>query len=177
MFNYLSLLHTAQEKEFFMAVYKKYRHNMYFTAYDRLKNKQDAEDVVQMVFLKLINNIETAMSIKEDYKLWNYISTIIYSKCTALQKNNAKDPIDNLEILDSYNMEEALESLDICGRIKKIILNKMNSPFREVLILKIYHEMNAVEIAKMMDKTPDNIRHIVQKAKKKLSVILEEGEI
>ena len=54
------------------------------------------------------------------------------------------------------------------------LLKKMRKPYQEVLILQYYHELDVMEIAEILDKTPDNVRHISMRAKKKLQSMLEE---
>lgn len=41
--------------------------------------------------------------------------------------------------------------------------------------MQYYHEMSAIEIAEEMGKTPDNIRHISMRAKRKLQSLMKEN--
>jgi RNA polymerase sigma-70 factor (ECF subfamily) len=44
-----------------------------------------------------------------------------------------------------------------------------------VLALQYYHELSAAEIGKLLGKSPDNIRHISMRAKKKLQSLLKKN--
>ena len=56
------------------------------------------------------------------------------------------------------------------------LLKQLKEPYQEVLALQYYHELTPNEIAKEMGKTPDNIRHISMRAKRKLQDILEQNK-
>lgn len=46
MYQYLMLLETEKEKEFFKKLYDLYSHEMYYVSYAILQNSSDAEDIV-----------------------------------------------------------------------------------------------------------------------------------
>lgn len=48
MFQYLLLLESDEDKEFFTEIYQKYRKEMFYTAYNILHNPSDAEDIVHV---------------------------------------------------------------------------------------------------------------------------------
>ena len=54
------------------------------------------------------------------------------------------------------------------------LLKGLKSPYGEVLTLQYYHELSVQEIAEEMDTTPDNVRHISMRARKKLQGVLKE---
>ena len=55
------------------------------------------------------------------------------------------------------------------------LMKKMRQSYQDVLIMQYYQELNIMEIAQILGKTPDNIRHISMRAKRKLQGILEEN--
>lgn len=55
------------------------------------------------------------------------------------------------------------------------LLKRLKRPYQQVLALQYYHELSVQEIAEEMETTPDNVRHISMRAKKKLQSILEEN--
>ena len=75
LLQYLALLETDHEKDFFTDIYKKHRNEMYYKAYNILHNADDAEDMVQEMFLSLIRNVDKVIN-SEPYKVWFYMDTI-----------------------------------------------------------------------------------------------------
>lgn len=68
-------------------------------------------------------------------------------------------------LLEGYEQKEAMIKL----------LKQLKSPYKEVLALQYYHELSAAEIGKLLGKSPDNIRHISMRAKKKLQSLLKKN--
>lgn len=80
--------------------------------------------------------------------------------------------------------EEILESMvdeEFDRRIRQIeqrdflvhLLRDMSETSRDVLLLRYYHELNSVEIGKLLGKSPDSVRHMIKRAKEKLQGMLE----
>ena len=55
----LSLLNQGKEEDAFEEIYLRYDSLLYIYAYRKLQNKQEAQDVVQEVFMKLWDNRAT----------------------------------------------------------------------------------------------------------------------
>ena len=75
----LQFLDGEQEKDFFEEIYETYRDEMYRKAYRILKNRHDAEDVVQETFVTLMDNLDVLRG-NSPQKNWNYILTILKNK-------------------------------------------------------------------------------------------------
>lgn len=179
MFQYLLLLETDREKEFFASIYKEHRDEMFFIAYGILHNRSDAEDVVHEAFLSLIDHVNKIID-KEPYQIWYYMKTTIKHKSYNIYRQRhlheeveldetwmqEKDTEKGPELLmEDFELKEAMSGL----------LKQLKTPYQEVLALQYYHEMSAIEIAEEMGKTPDNIRHISMRAKRKLQSLMKEN--
>lgn len=179
MFQYLSLLDVEEEKEFFTQIYDTYKDEMFYTAYLILRNKLDAEDIVQETFLTLISYLD---HLKENtpQKNWNFIVTIVKNKSFNYYKKRKRK--QEMEIPEEEWEEHDLvdEELEIRvmerEEVQSVIelIGQMEQSYQDVLLMRYYHGMKVREIADIIDKTPDNIRHISQRAKKKLQSMLEE---
>ena len=76
--------------------------------------------------------------------------------------------------------EKSLDTLMIESERKEVmigLLKALKYPYKEVLLLQYYHEASVLEIAKILEKTPDNVRHISIRARRKLQSLIEESEI
>ncbi|EOT26599.1 sigma-70 family RNA polymerase sigma factor [Eubacterium sp. 14-2] len=177
MFRYLLLLETDEEREFFKFIYQEYRQEMFCVARAILKNEADAEDMVHETFLILTDHLNKIIN-SESYKVRDYIITTVRHRCFNLYRKRKIQECSGLEewepgeilekgpdtILEETELKEAVTGL----------LKELKSPYGEVLTLQYYHEMSFQEIAEEMDTTPDNVRHISMRARKKLQSILEE---
>lgn len=177
MFQYLLLLETEKEKEFFRKIYKKYRTEMFYTAYKIVGNRSDAEDIVHETFLTLTDHMDKLMD-NEPHKMWNYIMTAVEHKSYNLyRKKKLQVELDDWEWEQGEVFEKSADIIVEETEQKNIImevLKQMKSPYQEVLLMQYYHEMSVQEIAELLEKTPDNIRHISSRAKKKLQLMLEK---
>lgn len=180
MFQYLFLLETEEEKEFFKLIYEKHRNEMYYTALGILKNQADAEDIVHETFLTLTKHLDKIID-QEPHKVWSYIITTVKHKSYNLHKRKKIQETGGLEEWQAGEIfEKGPEVLTVEAELQetmKGLLRELKTPYREVLELQYYHELSVQEIAEEMGKTPDNIRHISMRAKKKLQSALEERGI
>lgn len=179
MFQYLVLLKTEKQKDFFTKIYKEHRNAMFFTSYNIVHDSSDAEDIVHESFLTLIKHVDKLID-NEPHKIWHYIDTTVKNKSFNLLKRRKiqEDPgLDEEwmqgeviekgpdDLIEEFELQEAMTGL----------LKKLKRPYQQVLALQYYHELSVQEIAEEMETTPDNVRHISMRAKKKLQSILEEN--
>ena len=66
--------------------------------------------------------------------------------------------------MEEFELQEAMTG----------VLKKLKSPYKEVLAMQYYYQLTTQEIADELGTTPDNVRHISMRAKRKLQTILEE---
>lgn len=170
-------LDGEQEKDFFEEIYEAYRDEMYRKAYCILKNRHDAEDVVQETFVTLMDNLDVLKN-NPPQKNWNYILTVLKNKSYNLCKQRKRRVDQELEkeLLENVFDEE----LDV--RFQKMerqellaeALKHMNKSYRDILLLQYYHDMSIAEIARVLGKSPDNVGHMSRRAKKKLKKLLKK---
>lgn len=179
MFIFLQMLETAEEKLKFEELYMRYRGSMYAVAWKILKNEQDAEDVVQEAFRAIIEHFEKINDIS-CHKTWNYIVTIVKNKSFTLYKQKEKRNLsvyeDWKETEDGCKTEEDAvqkETADILAEI----MRTLPYPYKEVLYLQYYNGESGETIAALLNKTPENVRKISQRARQMLKRELEKRGI
>ncbi len=177
MYQYLLLLDTEQEREFFKKLYKEHKNEMYYTALKILKNESDAEDMVHETFLTLTEHLSKMID-NSPQKSWNFILTILKHKCYNLYKKKKWEIEDESELenrKDAFSEEpgDRIERLEKKELIMSMI-KQMKESYQDVLILQYYHEMDIAEIAEVLSETEDNIRHISMRAKRKMCKMLEK---
>lgn len=177
MYRYLLLLDTDEEKEFFKKIYIRYKNEMFYAAFAILQNSSDAEDIVHDTFLTLISKLENMME-ESSERNWNYILTIVKHKSYNLYKkkkweiDQEWDALGHEEVFGD-GMDARMTRIERKEQLLKL-MKKMRKSYQDVLIMQYYHELNVMEIAQILGKTPDNVRHISMRAKRKLQGLLEE---
>lgn len=166
---------SRQERDFFRETYENYRNEMYYTAYGILQNKHDAEDIVHEAFMALFSNIGRMVQ-NSPKKNRNYILTIVKNKAYNLYKSKKRQAEKEIreEALEDVFAEETDRNIVEMEKKEflKEMLGKMNPSYRDILLLQYYHGLGVAEVAKELGKTPDNVRHMSMRAKKKLKEML-----
>lgn len=127
-------------------LFEHYGEKLFIYALFLLNNSNDAEDVVQELFLKLAKNpqlLDTVKNIKA------YLYTAIKNDSLDLKIKRKKEVLFNEckeeEWIFSNNSHPQEEEIFLKHEIKKLPLEQ-----REVLILKIYQELSFKEISKIL---------------------------
>ena len=130
---------------YFNKLYENYRGLIYAIAFSILKNREDSEDVVQKVYIK-IWNMENQKLPKNNEASWLY----------SITKNEAIDFIRNrkssLNIDEIYYISEDDELNEIIDRDNyNKIIEKLNPDEQEIVSLKILSNLSFKEISQMLN--------------------------
>lgn len=133
-------------------IFNLYFKDVYYFIFYLSKNKEIAEDVSSITFLKVIENIE---NFRNDSSIKTYIFKIAKnSYYTYIKINNKNLLLEDYDrnIKDKQNIEEEFIRLQEKTRLEKEI-EKLKEPQKTIVSLRIYQEMSFKEIAKLYDKT------------------------
>ncbi len=166
-------------RQFLHTLYERYMEKLYFVAFGILRNASDAEDIVHETFLELCNNLgKVDRSLNQ--KTWNYIVTIAKNKSFNLYNKKKRCPLmeEDWEEQEAFgdDLEERVLRKEQQDMLTALV-RELHEPYRTVFMLYFYQERSAEEIAVILGKTPDNIRHIAMRARKKLKKALNEKGI
>ena len=155
---------------------EKYKHMVYTLTIRIVKNREEAEEISQDVFVKAFKKLD---SFKGDSKFSTWIYKIAYYASLDVVKRNKRfihpENIDDLKEGDLRNVQDALEYLHEKER-KKIIdeaLLRLNEDERTILTLYYFEETPVKEISKIVDLSVDNIKTKLFRSRKKLATILK----
>ncbi len=151
----------------FEKLYNQYNKLVYGIAFSILKNKQDAEDIVQSVFTK-IYTIDKSKLPNNNEATWLY-SVTRNETLNFLQKKH-----------DNINLESAYEIEDTNNELNKIInqdtynklISKLNDKEREIISLKILGNFSFEEIGKILNKPTGTIKWKYYKSIHTLKILL-----
>ena len=172
-----SMVENEKDLSKFQRIYDQYKNMMYWVAYDITKNTHDAEDVVQLSLIKLIDIL---YRIEEEEigrsRCKNLLITI--TKNTAIdhlrKASHAPIPFETVEKPDTSRSAEDLyiETEDY----KKLIqcIDKLDEKYTEVLRLWLLHHLSARETAKILNISEFNVNTRLLRAKRLLAELLRE---
>lgn len=144
----------------------KYGDMVFRLAVSYMKNRQDAEDVVQDVFMILLKK-EIIFENNEHQKAWLLRTTIniCKNKLKLFWRRNvfSIDEFSEFSYDENYNENFVLEAV-------------MNLPtqHRVVVYLYYYEGYKTAEISKILGKEESTVRSILHRARNKLKKILKE---
>lgn len=169
MLIYLQVIETDEDKSKFEQIYLEYRRLMFYIAYQRLQHKEDAEDVVHHVFVKIAENIKSIEPVSP--KTEQLVVTMVNNQVTDLFRKRGRHPevIYNDKVLNDVSAHSESENL-----LVKCIF-ELSDQQRQVIWLKYYYGYKLREIAKMLGISLAWAQKIDQRAKKKLKRLYKEG--
>ena len=161
------------EKESFMADFFPLRKNMYALAFRLLESQEDAEDVVQDLYLKLWQS-ELPADALNNPKAW----------CLTLVRNMCLDRLKSKRVRDRLPLDridqEQPPSSDLHGkqRIRAVFdaLEQLPENERKVLKMKVLEDLSYEEIEKKTGYSYPSLRVMISNARKKLKKKDEEYE-
>lgn len=131
----------------------------------RVGDKGAAEDLLQEVFLALLDRGRKVADIRN---LPAYLFAIARHK--ASQLNNHRPPLENLSDIELIDAEASpAEAVAV-----KAGLNQLPAEQREVVVLKVWHDLTFEEIGQALEISPNTAASRYRYAMEKLRVILGE---
>lgn len=154
-------------KEVLEEIYNKYHKTIYGIAFSILKNKDDSEDIVQSVFIK-IHTLDNSKLPKENVASWLYTLT----KNEALQfLRKQKNNIDLDSIYDLTDNNNEIDKLINKETYNKLI-SKLNPKEKEIVSLKIISNLSFEEISQLLGEKIGTVKWRYYKSIYALRILL-----
>lgn len=162
---YIEELNALKNKERIKEIYNRQVDRVYRTAMVFMKNNHDAEDIVQSVFLTMIEkNIE--FDSPEHEKAWFIVTT--RNRCKDILKSYWRKSVDltdedaqGRDIADSESNEDSsVTALEV--------LMSLPEMQREIVFLHYYEGYSVKEVAEMMELSESKVRSGIASAKRSL---------
>jgi len=147
----------------------KYKRSVYASAYSRVKDFQDAQDITQEVFIKAYKELHTLRR-WDNFMGWLY--RITANLCKNLLRSKSKRPdsefVEDQEqdvldhpSIDSYREEMVYESIQEA-------LDSLPKAYRQVLTLRYFGGMSVREMSMFLGVSPSTIDRRLNGAKAQL---------
>ena len=145
-------------------------------------DKEDVEDLLQDVFIKVyqnLNDFDTSLKVSS----WIYriahnevISNYRKLKARPISISYDDDPILINKIASNENFIKEIEK-EYDAKVIRKVLAKMDSKYREVLILRFLEEKDYGEMSDILQKPIGTIGAMVNRGKKQFKKIVEQKKI
>lgn len=148
-------------------LYCKYEKMVYGVAFSILKKKEEAEEIVQTVFLKLYTIDKSKLPTSKESS-WLYRVTK-NETISSLRKKKCNVNLDDLyHISDNDNYIKEIIDKDKYNRL----LRKLDEEEQEIIALKIISNLSFAQIGKMLNKSSNTIKWKYYKAIKTLKILI-----
>lgn len=173
----LAELFRSGDDTAFKEIYQRYDKLLYLFAYKRLRDQDEAMDVVHDVFAWILNNRQY-LALKTSLSSYLYKSILnkildIFRHQDTIRKYIARG--DHYIKIDSYETDYLIREKDIIERINKEIAD-MPEGMRKVYELKHGSNLNSKDIAEQLGLSEHTVNTQLHKARKhlrtKLGVII-----
>jgi RNA polymerase sigma-70 factor, ECF subfamily len=155
-------------------IFKKYNKKVYYFALSYLKNQEEAQDVVQEVFMNLWRYRD---QINENYVFSKYLFKITYNTTCKSFRKRASDKKQLEEVVRNSILEDDSTNIDIeynnLIETANAFIQKMPSRQKEIYLLSINEQLTPEQIAQQLNiskKTVENyLSHVKTSVKKSLT--------
>ena len=178
----LLTIEDERQRSFMEQLYLTHRSSMYRTAIEILRHPQDADDVIQTVFLSLCGKIPRLMQMS-CYTLRSYI--VISTRNAAIDVIRKRERRPELlwgeeEYLDGLIDAQNEEETALFSFLEQTALNQamrqLTVKDRSLLEMKYILGKTDSEIAESLGIKPNSVRVLIRRVRGKLiSILKEEG--
>lgn len=153
----------------FTALVKKYQEKIYWHIRRMVVSHDDANDVLQNMFIKIWNGLE---NFREESKLYTWIYRIATNEClTFLDTQKRKAAIGFSEVEETLSNKIKAESNFDANKLEwklQLAIQKLPEKQRAVFTLRYYDEMPYEEMSKVLDTSEGALKASYHHAAKKI---------
>ena len=162
----------------FDSLFNKYSQRLYNFSFKYLKSGEDAEEVVQEVFLYIWEKKE---GLKPDSSFNAYVFTIAYNIIKKHFNKKAKaDAFKNDQIYTLLKEQDALEkNIDYKFLLKKVeqIIDALPQRRKEVFLKRKYQGLSLKQIASELNISPNTVENQLSAAQKQIQKELKKEKL
>ncbi len=172
------------DEQAFNELVEQYSKKLYYLCLKMLQNESDAEDTVQIIFLKAYTNI-SRFEEKSSISTWLY--RIGVNVCTDVLRKRKKEVKASLYSVNSDEEEYVLEIPDEKEDVEKSVLqkerkealyraiNSLKPKQKQFIVLREIENLSYEEIAEIMKLNVGTVKSGINRARKALLEKLQEN--
>lgn len=154
-------------------LYDRYSKKVFNKCYSFVKNKQEAKDLAQDVFLRAYLKLESFDAGKSAFSTWLYVVT--YNLCTNyVSRMKKSDHLENEKLDKKIQVETTEEEIDI-DQINKLdpekltkVLDTIPVEDKALLLLKYQDNTSIKDIQKLLEVSESAVKMRLNRAKLKV---------
>ena len=151
----------------FDILYKKYCKKVYKFGYSILKSKEEAENLMQDVFLSLWVNRH---KVEKDSSIKSYVFTITYNSAISTLRKKVRESefveyLKSLQEIREEPVDAGLEYKELTNKLEKII-NELPRRQKEVYLKHKVEGLKYIEIAELLNISVNTIENHMSRALK-----------
>ena len=158
----------------FATLVTRYQRPIYNAAYRVLGSAEDASEVAQIVFLRIVERLDDYDS---QYKFFSWIYRIAINEAIdLLRRNRREEPLDDgIELADtaSAGPEQGYQDRELSERIQRELM-KMKVEDRVVLTLRHFSELSYREIAEILGAEEKTVKSRLFEARRRMGELLAD---
>ena len=159
-------------------IFKKYNKKVYYFALSYLKNKEEAEDVVQEVFMNLWKFRD---QISEYYVFSRYLFKITYNATLKKIRKQASDKKQLEEVIQNFILEDNSTNLDIeynnLLETINLLINKLPLRQKDIFLLSTKEQLTNEQIAQQLNVSKKTVENYLAKVKTYLKKSLSDRRL
>lgn len=156
---------TQRQDDYIENVIAQYSDMVYKLAYAQMRNKNDADDIYQEVFLRFIRKSPVFYDAEHE-KAWFIRVTV--NCCNSFWRSVSHWRPQEVELLKSPASPEEEEL--------QYLLDQLPQKYRSVIHLFYYEDMSTAQISAILGIKEPTVRVQLNRARKMLKDIITEGE-
>lgn len=148
--------------------------NIFALAKSILKNREDAEEITQNVFLNAFNSLD---NFRGDSKFSSFLYRVCYNESiNRIHSRKIEVDIEELPLRDNDVINEAFYEIKRAEQKKYLTmgLQKLTVDYRVVLTLFYLEEQSYSEIVEITNLSLSNVKVKLHRARKALAAVLNE---
>ena len=176
----IMLISDKDDQEYLEALYIELKNEMLYVSNQILHNIDDAEDAVQMAFIKIIDNLQRIQNLQNtndesQRKTAAYCIVIVRNISHRMYNSRKGKEATSLEEVD-YNLtsgdkiEEIALQNNLIQQINEIA-NELSENLSKPFVLRYYKDMKYADIGKVLNLSPNAAQKRVERA---TDIILEK---
>jgi RNA polymerase sigma-70 factor (ECF subfamily) len=172
----LSSMESARSEIDLAALVETYSSLLFRVAHSVLRSRAEAEDVVQDVFVRVLEHRRSLATVRE-LRVW--LVRIAWNLALDRRRRIRPEQFDEgfAESLVGRNLP-ADEALNEAQRLRAVLreLERLPKAERGVLLLSVVDELGTAEMAEVLGRSESAVRALLFRARTRLRERLEEGE-
>lgn len=160
-------------REAFIGLVERYQRPVYNAALWILRRPEDASDVTQTTFLRVVEKLD---DYDPQYRFFSWLYRIAVNEALSLLRRNEREEIldDEMDLPDSdADPESRLVQAQANGRLHRCLM-RLSTHDRTVLTLRHFSELSYLEIAQVLDLDEKTVKSRLFEARKRLRDLMGE---